>query len=612
VARLHRDVPLALLDLAVVFGAYLVALVIRFEGEVPDEYWASFWGFAPGAAGVYLVTHYLFGLYGQMWRYASIWEARQVVLASAVAASIVLAGSEVIGGRQRILPLSVVALGAMLALLAIGLIRFQSRLFALRRRAVPEKHQRVLIVGGGDAGSMVLRDIVRHPDVALEPVGVIDDDRRKVGRTLHGVPVLGTRAAIPASVERLRVDQVLLAIPSATGDVVREIFEVCEQARVDVRVLPSVREIVDGRVGVRDIRDIRIEDLLGRQLVQTDLAAVRSLLHGRRVLVTGAGGSIGSEIVRQVHEFGPAQLVLLDRDEIHLHDLLVAMGEPPGVEIALADVRDRDHLFDLFRGFRPEIVFHAAAHKHLPILERHPREALLTNVLGTANVAEAASAAGAERFVFISTDKAVRPTSVMGASKWFAEQVVWSNGGNHCAFSVVRFGNVIGSRGGVVQTFLRQVAVGGPVTVTDPGMARYFMSIEEAVQLVLQAAAMSRGGEVFTLEMGEPVPIVDLAREVIRLSGREPDRDIQIALTGPRPGEKLVEDLLDPAENPVPSEHPDITVSRPASPDGGALARVVGELERLAEAGREQQLGERLKALAGVPLAGPRVAERIR
>jgi FlaA1/EpsC-like NDP-sugar epimerase len=598
VAWFRRDITLVLLDALVVLASYLVALVVRFEGSVPDEYWHNFWMFLPAALFGYLYLNFAFGLYGQMWRYASVREARRVLASGTIVGLWLLTGSELLGGDIRVLPLSVVALGAVFSLLGLGMIRFQSRLFAVRRRIAEEERTRVLLMGAGDAGAMVLRDILRHPQLGLRPVGLIDDDPRKVGRRLQGIPVLGSRARIPELAGPLRVDQVFLAIPSATSEVVRQIVALCEQAGVGVRVLPSIREVVGGRVTARDIRDLRIEDLLGRQLVEIDLESVRGITRDRRVLVTGAGGSIGSEIARQVLEFGPSQLVLLDRDEIHLHDLLTELHGTDDVPIALADIRDREHMLALFKRYRPEVVFHTAAHKHLPILETHPREAVLTNVLGTSNVAEAALTVGSGRFVLISTDKAVKPISVMGASKWLAEQIIWSKGSNDCAFSAVRFGNVIGSRGGVVQTFLKQVSDGGPVTVTDTRMARYFMSIEESVQLVLQAAALSRGGEVFTLEMGEPVAITELAREVIRLAGRVPGRDIEITTIGARPGEKLVEDLLDPDERPAPSEHDAITVSRPVPPEAATLNRVLSELRSLAEEGREDVLGDRLRALA--------------
>jgi FlaA1/EpsC-like NDP-sugar epimerase len=611
VAWLRRDITLVLMDLVIVVVSYLIALVIRFEGSVPPLYWENFWFFMVAACLGYLYLNLAFGLYGQMWRYASVREARRVLASGVIVGLWLLLGSEVLGGQLRVLPLSVVALGAAFTLLGFGALRFQSRLFAVRRRIAEEERTRVLIMGVGDAGAMLLRDILRSPEVAMQPVGLIDDDPRKRGRSLQGIRVLGGRERIPELAERLRVDQVLLAIPTATSEVVREIVALCERAGVGIRVLPSIREVIGHRVTARDIRDLRIEDLLGRQLVQTDLEAVRSILAGRRVLVTGAGGSIGSEIVRQVLEFDPAALVLLDRDEIHLHDLLTELQDEERAVLALADIRDREHVAELFRRHRPEVVFHAAAHKHLPILETHPREAVLTNVLGTRNVAEAALAAGTGRLVLISTDKAVRPASIMGASKWLAEQVIWSLAGRGCAFAAVRFGNVLGSRGGVVQTFLKQVADGGPVTVTDPAMARYFMSIEEAVQLVLQAAALSNGGEVFTLEMGEPVNIMELAREVIRLAGRVPGRDVDITLIGPRPGEKLVEDVLDPAEGPRPSEHPAITVSHPRLADPVATGQLLTDLRVLAEQDQGQELAERLRSVAAATEPASGVSQRI-
>jgi len=610
VTVIRRDTPLAILDLGIVLVAYMLALVLRFTlepapipGVLPQEYWDNFWGFLPVILVVHLLSNLVFGVYGHMWAYASIREARNVLLAGAVATATIVAVSEAFGGGQRVLPISVVALGALTTMLGFGAVRFQSRLFAFRRRAVTEGNKRVLLVGAGEGGAKVIRDIARNPSLGLEPVAIVDDDRRKVGRSLLGVPVMGGTTQIPTLVARLGVDQVLLAIPSATSDLVREIVALCEDGRVGVRVLPSVRESVDGHVGARDIRDLRIEDLLGRQLVRTDLDAVRRILSGKRVLVTGAGGSIGAEIVRQVAEFAPESLILLDRDEIHLHDTMMALDAAPWIEVVLGDIRDRDRVLEVFATHRPQVVFHAAAHKHLPMLESNPREGYLTNVLGTRNIAEAAVETGCQRFVLISTDKAVRPTSILGATKWFSEQVIWGIERESCAFSAVRFGNVLGSRGGVIQTFLSQVQQGGPVTVTDPSMTRYFMSIHESVQLVLQAAALSRGGEVFTLEMGEPVNILDLAHKVIRLSGRVPGRDVDITITGRRPGEKVVEDVLDPDESPTSTAHPAIICSRPPRPQGGALEGAVRELDGLAGSGHYEELGERLKVLASHRLA---------
>jgi FlaA1/EpsC-like NDP-sugar epimerase len=605
VRSVRRDLPLVVFDLAVVFAAYLAPLVLRFDGAVPLRYWHNFWFFGGIAAFLHLVSNYLFGLYGQMWRYASVQEARRVVLAGSTAGGLVVA-ADLLAGSPRPLPLSVVILGAGVSLMGHGAIRFQSRLFGFRRREEVETPARILVMGAGDGGAALLQDILHHPNLGLDPVGVVDDDPRKVGRTLRGVRIEGSRSAIPSLVSRLRVDEVLLAIPSARGEVVRDVAALCEEAEVTLRVLPSVREIVGGRVSARDIRDLRIEDLLGREQVDTDVESVAAIVRGRRVMVTGAGGSIGSEVARQVAALEPSSLLLLDRDETHLHDLLVELNGSGPAEVVLADVRDRVRMAWLFSVRRPEVVFHAAAHKHVPVLETHPEEAVLTNVLGTANVAHEAVASGVERLVLISTDKAVRPVSVMGASKWFAEQIVRSYHGSGSVLCAVRFGNVLGSRGSVIPTFLRQISRGGPLTVTHPSMARFFMSVQEAVQLVLQAAALSTGGEVFTLDMGQPVNILDLARKVIRLSGRVPDLDIPIAIVGIRPGEKLVEDVADPSEEVLPSSHPAIRVSQPSTPDRASLRAAIRELETMALEGRSLDLAVRIKALATqVPVAEP-------
>ena len=608
-ARVRRDFPLALLDLAIVFVAYLASLALRFDGSVPDYFWKSFWLFLPAVSVIHVVANFLFGLYGQMWRYASVQEARRVVMAGLCSAAVALALGTWLGQGMRLMPLTVVFIGSVLSLVGFGAIRFQSRLFALRRRGVVEKRKRVLIVGAGDAGSVILKDFLRNPSLGMHPVGLVDDDLRKVGRSLHGVRVLGGLSDIVALVNHHEVEQIIFAIPSATSELMREVAAMAEEAHVSIRVLPSVQEKLDGKITARDLRDLRIEDLLGRQQVTTDLVAVARILGGKRVLVTGAGGSIGSEIARQVLSFSPQKLILLDHDESHLHDVMLDLDHHDDVELALVDIRDRDRLFETFARFRPQVVFHAAAHKHVPLLEEFPEEALLTNVIGTANVADVAVMSGVDRFVLISTDKAIRPVSVMGASKWLAEQIVRSAPQTGCVFCAVRFGNVLGSRGSVVPTFFKQVARGGPVTVTDPQMTRYFMSVQEAVQLVLQAGALSNGDEVFTLDMGEPIKIIDLARRVIQLSGRTPGKDVEIEIIGPRPGEKISEEIIDLAEESVPSEHPSIVVSRPPVTDRPALVRSLRILEHLGTEGRRDELGTCMKALAGRELDPELAAE---
>jgi len=602
----------------VALTCYLLTLVLRFDGSVPDRYWSTFWAFLPAALASHLLVNLLCGIYGPMWRYASVLEARRIVRAGTIGGLCVVLANllvQLVSGGLRALPLSVTIFGAVLNLLGTGAIRFQSRLFAARQRSLDTGRLRVLIVGAGAAGSMMLKDLLHSPSLGLVPVAVVDDDRRKLGRRLHGVPVLGTLTAIPRLVDRFGVNAVLLAIPSATDDLVREVAAFCERASVTLKVLPSVHETVGGKVTARDLRDLRIEDLLGRKQVETDLEAVKAMLRGRRVLVTGAGGSIGAEIARQVASFGPESLILLDHDETHLHDAVMSLDEYRDdlsaaatnielvaagmrVEVVLADIRDRKRVFSVFMHCRPDIVFHAAAHKHVPVLELHPQEALATNVLGTANLADAAVATAVGHFVLISTDKAINPKSVMGASKWLAEQVVRSLQTGQTVLCAVRFGNVLGSRGSVIPTFFRQIGRGGPVTVTDPDMTRYFMSVQEAVQLVLQAAALSSGGEVFTLDMGQPVRILDLAQRLIRLSGRIPGRDVPIQIIGARQGEKMAEDIVGPDEEPVHSSHPSIVVSRPPVPDRALVHRALAQLEQLVLEASPADLANRMKAMA--------------
>jgi FlaA1/EpsC-like NDP-sugar epimerase len=601
---LRRDIPLALLDAVVVVTAYTLPLVVRMDGKIPPTYWQGLKASLPLFLLLHLSANFVFGLYGQMWRYASVEEARRVVLAGVTGLALVIIGGLALGPYP--LPRSVIPAGAVLSFVGFGALRFQTRLFAFHRRAVKADGapERVIIFGAGDAGAMVLRDLSQNAQLGLRVVGMVDDDPRKRGRAIADVRVMGNRRDIPGLVERLSATQVLFAVPSATGDLVGEVAALCEEADVRMRVLPTVREVIGGVVTARDIRDLSIEDLLGRRQVEMDLDAVRDLIAGRRVLITGAGGSIGSEIARQVAAFEPDVLDLLDSDETHLHDAVATIPLDQKTTQLLADVRDRDRMLEIFAERAPEVVFHTAAHKHVPVLEAHPREAVYTNVLGTANVVEAAAATGTERFVLISTDKAIRPQSVMGASKRLAEEIVrgfMPPGTTACA---VRFGNVLGSRGSVIPTFLRQIQAGGPVTVTDPAMKRYFMSITEAVQLVLQAAALSEGGDVLTLDMGEPVSIMDLARKVIRLSGRVPGRDIEIVISGARPGEKIVEDVRDEGEELLPSAHPSIFVTRPSRPDRAALRRTLHHLDSLCASRSDAAIVEVLEAattLEGIP-----------
>jgi FlaA1/EpsC-like NDP-sugar epimerase len=450
--------------------------------------------------------------------------------------------------------------------MAMGALRFSSRLFAWQR-GTNRVGLRVAVIGSRDAGAEAIREMLRTPVAGFVPVAVFDDDGHSHGLSLIGVPVVGGIEDIPAAAHRYTIQQVLLAIPNPAPELVERALRASDAAGVSMKILPSARDMAAGKehsAPIRQAREPRIEDLLGRTTVSTDLNTVRRSITGQCVLITG------SEIARQVAEFNPSRLLLLDHDETHLHDIAVVLPGPS--EQLLVDVSDRAAVFEAMLLHRPDVVFHAAAHKHVPVLESHPVAAVSVNVHGTENVVEAAAEAGTQRFVLISSDKAVRPISVMGASKRVAEEVVLAHAPRGAAYSVVRFGNVLGSRGSVIPTFARQIAAGGPITVTDPRMTRFFMSVEEAVQLVLQASVLSRGGEIFMLEMGEPVRILDLAQRMIRLSGHEEGTEIPVRMIGRRPGEKLHEELHSPDEDVFPTSHPFIRRLVPVSPSADESA----------------------------------------
>ena len=593
--RIRNDAPLALLDAALVVVAYCSIFVVRFDLSVPSRFWSGFRAFLPLAVLVHLLSNWRWGLYGQMWRHASLQEACRVLLASTTAmlvlSTVALVGPDV--------PLSVNVLGALVATILLGGIRFQYRLFALRRSEAQPSGLRVLVIGAGETAASVIREMSRNTGANLVPVALLDDDPRKHEKLIGRVPIVGGIDRLEEAVDFFEIDQALLAIPSADQDLVRRVSSSAAAAGVTLKVLPPVQELLGGTVSVRDARDVRIEDLLGRTQVTTDLDSVRRTLQGRRVLITGAGGSIGSEIARQVAACNPKLLLLLDHDETHLHDAAAQLAVRS--QQLLADVRDHDRVYELFAQWRPEVVFHAAAHKHVPLLEAHPCEAVLTNVIGTRTVAAAAARAGVERFVFISTDKAVHPSSVMGASKWMGEQIVLSNADSGGRFCAVRFGNVLGSRGSVIPTFARQISAGGPVTVTDPRMTRYFMSTPEAVQLVLQASTFAQGGEVFMLEMGEPANILELARRMIRLSGRTVDRDVAIEIVGMRPGEKLTEELRAPDEDAFSTPHPSIVRLHPRLVTRADLHACIDQLRTLVDHHQPDRVADVLLSISNGP-----------
>ena len=528
---------------------------------------------------VKLATFYFFGLYRRYWHYASVDELLAIVaavtLAMVVTTTVFLLAQHAAWAAGNGLPRSVPFIDGLLTLVVAGGSRFSVRAVASAQRSLnaPERleRKRVLLVGAGDAGEMIAREMRTSRHVNLEPVGFVDDAPSKQRMSIHGVPVLGTRQDLPRLLQEYDVQEVIIAMPTSPGSVIREVVRMCDVAHVPSRTVPGVYEILSGRVSVSQLRNVEIEDLLRREPVRIDAAEVARLLAGARVLVTGGGGSIGSELCRQIARCGPGLLTLLGHGENSLfrieNELRLKWPQLP-LEVVVADIRDLPRLQQVFERTRPQIVFHAAAHKHVPLMETNCEEAVTNNVGGTRNLAQLAERFGVERFVLISSDKAVNSANVMGATKRIAELIVQQAA---CRtgrpYASVRFGNVLGSRGSVVVTFREQIARGGPVTVTHPDMRRYFMTIPEAVQLVLQAATLSvGGGEIFVLDMGEPVKIVDLARDLIELSGLETGRDIEIVFTGIRPGEKLSEELFVQGETYSRTRHDKIFLVRDALP----------------------------------------------
>jgi len=488
-------------------------------------------------------------------------------------------------------PFSVVFIDTFLTALLISFPRILVRVGrrGYRRRRRDDVGKRVLIVGAGDAGKLVAKELFASRQLGLEPVGFVDSDATKHGHMLAGLPVFGPLAHIPEIVERYGVAELIIAMPSAPGTVIRQVIRTALNCGIQTRTVPSLPEIISKQSSATGLREVQIQDLLRRDAVETDLAAVAELATGETVLITGAGGSIGAELCRQLARLAPSRLVLLGHGENSIFDIFQELSLAyPDVQIlpVIADVRDRTRIHQIFQQYRPHAVFHAAAHKHVPLMEDNVLEAVTNNVQGTRNVVDAAIETDIQHFVFISTDKAVRPTSIMGATKRVAEQIVQHAAAKyHRNFVSVRFGNVLGSRGSVVPTFLRQIRAGGPVTVTHPEMRRYFMTIPEAVQLVLQAGALGRGGEVFVLDMGEQIRVVDIATDLVRLSGLEVGADIEIRFTGVRPGEKLYEEMFFTAENVLPTDHPKVLRARNGLLAEGTMKRIDAFM-RAAQEGR--------------------------
>ncbi|MBI2861569.1 MAG: polysaccharide biosynthesis protein [Chloroflexi bacterium] len=599
VGGVRKHAPAAIFDAAIVVLSFSLALLLRFDGRVPESEVADFLTAAPFLILFYLLANLLAGMYWRVWRYAGL--ADILILGQAVLVSTLFAvvADFVLTPLGRPLPLSVVLMGGGIAFVGMSFAKFWPRLRALAslemaRRITPK----ILIVGAGQAGRWLARELMDNYVLSLRPVGFVDDDPHTQGTVIQGLPVMGGRHAIPKIVDRLGVDIIAIAIPSAPRNAIQELVAICEQTPARIQIVPGIREVMAWGGTAATLRDLTVEDLLGRDEVEIDLAQCAAYIAGKRVMITGAAGSIGSELARQVLALKPSQLTVLDMNESGIYDLSLQLGRD-GTDTTIApcitDVADKLGLQRAFATHRPEVVFHAAAYKHVPLMEDHVAQAIQANLLGTLYVCQESFRHGVQRLVYISTDKAVAPVSVMGATKRLGEllvQAAASESGK--PFCAVRFGNVLGSRGSVIPTFLWQIEQGGPVTVTDEEATRYFMSIQEAVSLVIQAGAFAQPGELFVLDMGQEVRIDDLARRIIRFKGLRPDIDVSVVYTGLRPGERLHEDITSEPNSLEPTPHSKIFCAR----DADALHQretVADAISRLAQLATELP-NEALKA----------------
>lgn len=553
---LRDKLKFVLLDAVILILMPILALMIRFEGELPDKELTALLGWLPIFVVISLAVFVAYGMYHRIWHYARVRDLVAIVGAVSLSVAMMFVVDIFMGMH---IPRSIYVLTWMLSIGGIGISRLTFKINWDNWTGDTSAKKQVLIVGAGDAGAMMAREIEQNDDAVLKIAGFIDDDPRKQGSKLSGFNVLGTTEDIVDICQKRSIDEIIIAMPSVSGDVVRRIAENCRQTGCEVKIMPSLFEMTDGHVNVRTLRDINIEDLLRRDPIHLDFAKITSYIAGKTVLITGAGGSIGSEISRQVSRVGAKEIILLGRGENSIYEIYqeLKIKFPDQLyRTVIANITDKQRMTEVFAKYKPQVVFHAAAHKHVPLMEIQPAEAVRNNVFGTKNVAELADAYHSEIFVLISTDKAVNPTSVMGATKRCAELVLQEiNQHSETKYVTVRFGNVLGSRGSVVPLFEKQIAAGGPVTITHPEMTRFFMTIPEAVQLVLQAGSQAEGGEVFLFNMAKSVKIRDMACDLIQLHGLKPDQDIKLVYTGLRPGEKLYEELLTSEEGTASTKH---------------------------------------------------------
>lgn len=593
---------LMLLDMMLIIFSYLSSFHFIFQDRVPVQHRDEFIHNIIAILCIYIISLYLFRLYESLWTYASIDEFVFGVM-GCIAAIMTIAIYFTLTGVRYLYDISILS-GVFSVIYIVGFrmsFRIYRRFIAHFRKVNKQGFKRVMIIGAGSAGISIINEMKRNIDLKYNPVVLIDDDKHKKGSRISGVKVFGDRYKIKELIIDKDIDEILIAIPSLTSKERKELVDICKDTGRKVKIMPSLHELIDEKVTMKQIRDVNIEDLLGREPILLGNNGISDYLGNKTVLVTGGGGSIGSELCRQIVRFDPKQLLILDIYENNAYDLqneLKLKYPNVNLKVLIASIRDRKRLEKIFNEFKPEVVFHAAAHKHVPLMEDNPTEAIKNNVFGTMNLVEQADRFGVQRFVQISTDKAVNPTNIMGASKRICEMIIQSiNRVSKTEFVAVRFGNVLGSNGSVIPLFKKQIANGGPITVTDKDVIRYFMTIPEAAELVLQASAYARGGEIFVLDMGKPVRIYDLAYDLIKLSGFEPYKDIDIKISGLRPGEKLYEELLTEEEGLSRTKHDKIFVAQPTFNNINVLKQAFDEVEFIIENGTKNQLISKIKEL---------------
>ena len=596
---LMRRSILFFLDIILITLAYFLTFELRFEFFVPSVFIELLKSTFIYIVIIKIILYTVFGLYNSLWRYVSIDELFKLIIATTLGNVIIYLFN--IGFALNI-PRSIILIDWIITIFLTGGLRLSYRVVRRAYQSINRDEddlQRVMIIGAGDAGSMIVRELKNLTNIHYKPVVIVDDDPMKHNSTLYGVPIRKGMDDIPNLVSEYNINEIIVAIPSLGREKLAQIVKIAQTTHCKVKTLPGINEIINDQVSIKNVRDVSIEDLLGREEIKLKIDEISSYLENRIVLVTGAGGSIGSELCRQIIKFKPRKLVLLDIYENSVYDLqqeLLHLYQDLDLEVVIASVRDKDRILDVFKNYKPEIVFHAAAHKHVPLMENNPQEAIKNNIFGTLKVAQCAHEISVKRFVLISTDKAVNPTNVMGATKRVAELIIQAmNQISDTEFVAVRFGNVLGSNGSVIPLFKRQIAYGGPITITHPDITRYFMTIPEAARLVLQAGAIAAGGEIFVLDMGKPVKIIDLAKQLIMLSGLEPDVDISIVYTGIRPGEKLYEELLLSEEGTSETKQKGIFIAKPSTIDFEELMQKIMMFE--ADIETKTDIIEHLKVL---------------